>query len=49
MNNELAALNKRTLAQTILHTTRPVEKQTFSKIGGQDKVIEELKKESYIR
>lgn len=44
MNNELAALNKRTLAQTILHTTRPVEKQTFSKIGGQDKVIEELKK-----
>ncbi len=44
VQQELAKLNKRTISKKILQAQTPVAKLTFSKIGGQDKAIEELKK-----
>lgn len=44
VQDDLAKLNKKTVAKRILLAEKPVTQLDFSKIGGQDKAIEELKK-----
>ncbi len=44
VQDDLAKLNKKTVAKRILLAEKPVTQLNFSKIGGQDKAIEELKK-----
>lgn len=44
VQEDLAKLNKKTVAKRILLAEKPVTQLNFSKIGGQDKAIEELKK-----
>lgn len=44
VQKDLVKLNQKTISKRILYAEKPASKMNFSKIGGQDKAIEELKK-----